>query len=630
MNPWRRQLLGQLPMQLQDVLLVYDRDNVLSDEQLIREIIHHRFQVMEVQDQAALRLHYEQRRCSERWLYKIVGEGNASFPYDLIKQHGVVELTLQTAFPRFPRPVLRQLDHEVLDVLDGIQASVFASLSNHEAIELLLRRVYKLSYEMVDTKEEWIAFLIQVHDHPFPLPELIKRYIIEKVKQKAPHLHDLLNLMESKEAFMAYLQMQWEQLLEEHTQQYKNWKDSELIEERQSISGPMIKGMLHHYFMEGKLIPVELKQDVPLPFWARPGVRRNSDNDDESFVYLTNKINEYLGKANKHYKDWIETAQLYGQMKWLQLARKRAPEPTVKIQKEINRQFEEWVMANYSTLASFTAYHQPVMVHHILPFLRYKDERKQALIVLDGMSMVQWKQIKQALDPAWIIEDTGVFAWIPTITEISRRAIFQAQAPRWQQQISEEQAWKQYWMRESVQTTHITFENFVAQSTFDPGQYAAFQNDNIRRAVMIIRNIDVFSHGAIQGLVGMYAEIDVWLRTGYLQDLIAYFLKKDYAVYITSDHGNTECIGIGRPSQGILADTRGERVRIYKERIFRDEAAAQYDSIVWENALLPEDYYYMLAQDDQAFVSKNKRIVSHGSLTLEEVIVPFVRINKPK
>jgi hypothetical protein len=338
----------------------------------------------------------------------------------------------------------------------------------------------------------------------------------------------------------------------------------------------------------------------------------------------------YLENEKIQHKDWIEVINLYGQMKMLQIQYRVGELFVNEIDQRINQLFQGWMLNNYQTLASFSPYIRPTMVHHVLPYMQFQDERKQVLIVMDGMSFVQWKQIKQVLDVSFVSEETGVFAWVPTITEISRRSIFHANIPILQSSISEEKAWRQFWKRESIADMHITYENHLAQGEFHESQFTSLQKTNTKKAAIILRNIDAFTHGAIQGLEGMYAEIDVWLKSGYLQQLVHKLVEKGYAVYITSDHGNTESIGIGRPRQGSLVETKGERVRIYKDEMFRDEAASQYTSIKWPNDALSKDHFYLLAEAREAFVTKNEHIVSHGGITLEEVIVPFIKIDKRK
>jgi hypothetical protein len=431
---------------------------------------------------------------------------------------------------------------------------------------------------------------------------------------------------------MEFLQKQWHEYVKNNINQDISIQESttSTYHSDHFLTYESMRRMIQHYFIEGMLIPIEVDKERNIPVWAEHGVKKKSYQPLKDIHHLGEKIELFLEAEKIQHKDWIEVVSLYGQMKMLQIQYGVGEQIINEIDKKINQLFRDWMLKNYQTLASFSPYIRPAMVHHVLPYMQFQEERKQVLIVLDGMSFVQWKQIKQSLDISFVSEETGVFAWVPTITEISRRSIFHANIPRLQYSITEEKAWRRFWKRESIADMHITFENHLAQGEFDVSQIAALQKTNTKKAAIILRNVDALTHGAIQGLEGMYAEIDVWLKSGYLQQLILNLVEEGYAVYITSDHGNTESIGIGRPRQGSLVETKGERVRIYKDLMFRDEAASQYTSIKWPNDALSKEHYYLLAEAREAFVTKNEHIVSHGGITLEEVIVPFIKIDKRK
>jgi hypothetical protein len=108
--------------------------------------------------------------------------------------------------------------------------------------------------------------------------------------------------------------------------------------------------------------------------------------------------------------------------------------------------------------------------------------------------------------------------------------------------------------------------------------------------------------------------------------LTSYLVERGFAVYLTSDHGNVEARGIGSPGEGAVADVRGERVRIYDSPDQRSRIASRFPgSVEWSASGLPKDYLPLLAPDRTAFVARNRRIVSHGGISLEELVVPFVR-----
>lgn len=50
------------------------------------------------------------------------------------------------------------------------------------------------------------------------------------------------------------------------------------------------------------------------------------------------------------------------------------------------------------------------------------------------------------------------------------------------------------------------------------------------------------------------------------------------------------------------------------------------NAICWPGFGLPQGYSVLLAGGRSAFVSEGEEVVSHGGISLEEVVVPFVRI----
>ncbi len=101
---------------------------------------------------------------------------------------------------------------------------------------------------------------------------------------------------------------------------------------------------------------------------------------------------------------------------------------------------------------------------------------------------------------------------------------------------------------------------------------------------------------------------------------------KGFVTYITSDHGNVEALGIGRPAEGILAETKGERMRIYKDNQLLKAGSASKIGREWSNIGLPPDTHVLLANSHEAFINEGDTILAHGGVSIQEVIVPFVKI----
>jgi len=119
-----------------------------------------------------------------------------------------------------------------------------------------------------------------------------------------------------------------------------------------------------------------------------------------------------------------------------------------------------------------------------------------------------------------------------------------------------------------------------------------------------------------------------WLTTGFVDRLFSLLLDKGYHIYLTADHGNVESTGVGRPSQGVIAETRGERVRVYRsEPLLADSTAAYPTTVRLDIAGLPANFMPLFAGGRTAFVPEGEQVVVHGGVSVEELIVPFVKVS---
>src|SRR5699024_5181385 len=209
------------------------------------------------------------------------------------------------------------------------------------------------------------------------------------------------------------------------------------------------------------------------------------------------------------------------------------------------------------------------------------------------------------------VEEDGIFAWVPTLTSVSRQAIFSGKMPMmFSDSIhttnKEEKLWKTFWEDKGIPKQKISYQRALGQGTFDINQIEAITKKNIKVAGLVVDTVDELTHGAIQGHKGMAAELDVWLQNGYLLELINSLYVAGFTVFIASDHGNTECKGIGRISDGVLVQSKGERVRIYNDESISDERAKEYSLVKWPNIGLPEEMNILLANENKAFIPKGQ------------------------
>ena len=150
----------------------------------------------------------------------------------------------------------------------------------------------------------------------------------------------------------------------------------------------------------------------------------------------------------------------------------------------------------------------------------------------------------------------------------------------------------------------------------------------VRVLGLVVDSIDEIMHGMTLGTRGLHNQVASWQEHGLLPELFHRLLEADFEIFVTADHGNIEARGAGKVAQGVLAETRGERVRIYGDRTIFLSTLTQMQTRAVAGATtgLPEDSYPLYAAGRSAFIAEGDVIVAHGGTCIEEVVVPFVQV----
>jgi len=231
-------------------------------------------------------------------------------------------------------------------------------------------------------------------------------------------------------------------------------------------------------------------------------------------------------------------------------------------------------------------------------------------------------------------QENGVFAWIPTITSLSRQAAFSGKMPMYfgnsiHTTNKEPKLWEQFWMDHGLKANQTGFLKNLGTSASFAQIEELMDRPHLMAAGLVINTVDDIMHGMQLGTAGMHSQVRQWGEEGFLRRVIELLTDNEFDVFLSSDHGNVGATGFGYPNEGVLADTKGERVRIYSDDILRNQVSDKFpESIKWPQIGLPENYFPLLAPNRKAFILDNKRTVAHGGASLEEVIVPFVHISK--
>ncbi len=144
-------------------------------------------------------------------------------------------------------------------------------------------------------------------------------------------------------------------------------------------------------------------------------------------------------------------------------------------------------------------------------------------------------------------------------------------------------------------------------------------------AGVVVKAVDEMMHGSeVLGDSQFRASIRTWVNHGFLKTMVDSATAKGFEVWITADHGNLEAMPIGRPAnEGLAVESAGTRVRWYGYAGLRSQSGTE--GIVWDPPGLPDTVFPIFARGRGGYFSTGKRI-THGGISMDEVIVPLVRV----
>ena len=623
MPDWRDRILKALTPGVARLTVAADPDGLLLEAAIFDAIRKRGFEIVTFEDPVAFRFDYESRFRS-RWDR---GEGTglelvvrtdsrdlAALPCDLLQAGRRLSFGLDDLFPAFSHPVVASLDRSDLDALYQAQERHrLDRLGDDATRDFVLRHVFGFTPELVRRPSDLLSFLLRRH------------YRVQRPARGGgtPGL---------------------------------------------AIGGPAdlpfdhddVRVYIDNLFVEGMLRPVcHESGHVLRSEWAAVGVRIDPEADRcHRLRRLAETVGATIPGTDANHRDWTTFAFRWAELGVLlsetaaaaqadpgslivgpRATRADTGSSIAGLRADVDRAFLAWVERRYAGLHNQPPA-PPVMVHHLPRFLARRladDPRcKAALLVVDGLALDQWLVLRDALAiqrPGLRFREGAAFAWAPTITSVSRQASFAGKPPFYFPSSllttdREASLWAQFWADQGLAAQEAGYARGLGDGLPD-GIRELLLRPKIRALGLVVDKVDKIMHGMELGTAGMHNQVRQWAEEGFMAGLLDALLDGGFAVFLTSDHGNVEAEGCGRPAEGAIADVRGERARIYPDAVLRSRVKERFpDAIERPGPGLPEDCLALLAPGRTAFVREGERIVGHGGVSLEEVVVPMVEIER--
>ena len=375
-------------------------------------------------------------------------------------------------------------------------------------------------------------------------------------------------------------------------------------------------------FLAGRLPTAEGARD-DVPPWALVGVAQPTP---------ASKVEALLASPPPPAVDldsWIRVGQWWGEVR-SSLAQMNPPVPDLDQRAwdwwhATDQAFLSWLRISYGGELTRAWSSWPRSLDKVQLFLakRWASPRRILLVVLDGMGFTQWTRLRELVQPT-VHEAGGVLAMLPTLTEVSRQAIAAATIPlEFADSIRttsrEPQRWAAAWEGAGATTSWIRIDGAHA-SELDA---IPFAGPDVIGVVLSIT--DELMHGNdLLGDVGLHSGLEGWARAGVLHSLLVAAAEHDYETWLTADHGNVAVAKTNEPREGDFVERSGTRMRRYGSKALRDDSAVE--GITWDD--LPG---YPRAEAERLLFAPGRTgwgpaRLSHGGLSIDEVIVPLVRV----
>jgi hypothetical protein len=665
MSSWRDQILMEFTPKVARLTLVADPDGLLLEEGILEGVRKRGFELIPFEDHIAFRYAYESKFRS-RWdrgehtdlvvVLRSQASELSSLPYDLLQAGRRLSFNLGDIFPNLSYPIVTALDRGDLDALyEAQKRHAPGKLGDNATKEFVLRHVFEIAPELIKQPSDLLRVLLRRHYSVQRIPTVLDERFIQLLRQNS--LFDdwpLETLVKDREAFFAFLQERWPIFLDHEAAEGRTY-----VREAAEVYGLAIKGPIdlpfdHHdirvyidtLFIEGLLHPVAHEHaDTLSKTWVGIGVKTAPIEDKSRRLdKLIDSLKTSIPADGAKHTDWFRFARGWAELVVLMNKQPNTVlgetnKDAMSLQAQVDAGFTAWLLKRYAGLVNLPPV-PPAMLHHLPRFLaRQVGENRNAkiaLIVVDGLAMDQWLVVRSALasrQPGFRFREQAVFAWIPSLTSVSRQAAFAGKAPIFfpnsiQTTDKEPALWAQFWADQGMTPNEVVYIKGLGDGRLETVS-EALSHPKARVAGLVVDKVDKIMHGMEMGIAGMHNQVCQWAKLPYLNTLLDLLLDRGFRVYLTSDHGNVEAVGCGRPTEGAVADLRGERVRIYSDVALRGKVKERFPAALeWGPIGLPENYLALLAPARQAFVQEKQRTVSHGGISVEELIVPLVQIER--
>ena len=427
-------------------------------------------------------------------------------------------------FPKLSWPVVSALDRSDLDppVRGQAQEPPARRLGESGTRKFVLRHVFGIAPETIREASDLLRVLLRLHYRRLRLPWHLERHLVGALRRKrAFRSWPLAQIVPDSDAFLAFLQERWPTFLDRLT------SGAAVVRETPPDYAPMSSGpaelpfdhpdvrvYVDNLFLEGALRPTPHPREREVTdSWARAGVATDPRADRRRRLdRLLKSVETSLPGDGAWHHDWQAFAPRWSQVNALvfnadgDVAGEDARAQYERIRDRIDERFTAWVRRRFEALHNLPP-STPVMIHHVPRSLARRmhesADRKVALVVMDGLALDQWVAVRAVLAeqrPGLRFREDSLFAWIPTLTTVSRQACFAGRLPRYfptsiDSTAREPAAWKRFWGDEGLDAARVVYAKNLRESSDLATVVELVSRLKVRVAGLVVDAVDRIMRG---------------------------------------------------------------------------------------------------------------------------------------
>lgn len=331
---------------------------------------------------------------------------------------------------------------------------------------------------------------------------------------------------------------------------------------------------------------------------------------------------------------------------------------------EANASFAKFIKNNYLDWINNPKSERPVLSHRLMQEKVFPSIRSGSplfFIVIDNLRLDQWETIKPLITEYFNVEEEGAyFSILPTTTAYARNALFSGLMPSDMARIHPE-----LWEGEDTEDgKNNNEEQFLGENLHRNRLSIKFSYHKIIQAyqgkavvdqfnqllrndlnVLVYNFVDMMSHARTD--MKMVRELapnesayrsltKSWFEHSSLYELCRKIQHAKATLIITTDHGTKR---VNKPYKIIGDKNITTNLRYKQGKNLNFESGKVFEVSRPEDAKLPkfnvstsyvfavEDYFFAYPNNYNYYVNYYKDTFQHGGVSMEEMIVPIVRMS---